>query len=66
MGKELGIHLQERAFLQYERGESDSCEVHPNSCLREHVHYDAPVLGHSVCVRARECVCVRASVCVSE
>ena len=57
MGKELGIHLQERAFLQYERGESDSCEVHPNSCLREHVHYDAPVLGHSVCACVRECVC---------
>ena len=47
MSKELGVHLEKRAFLKDESGESDSSEVHPHPGLRQHVHYDTPVLGHS-------------------
>ena len=52
MSKELGVHLKKRAFLEDESGESDSSEVHPHPGLRQHVHYDTPVLGHSTW---REC-----------
>ena len=46
MGKELGVHLEQRAFLQDEGGEGDPREVHPHAGLRQHVHDDTPVLGN--------------------